>query len=184
MNKEPINIRSGDQATVIKSFFGTLLMILSGLILYADKIINYFNVTFSYVPDYYYDLDAYIWSISQTISPILILFSTFFKPKRWSYLSPLAAFSVQFMYIMRDESIIEKDYFWYYTAVFIIFFYVMIYFLRKGLRFFSLQIRNLKKMVKVLGDFILVEARDKYVAPEDVKEYDEDAYKTLKKGIE
>ena len=133
-----------DRVATVKSFFGTILMILSGLILYLDKILNYFNITVNYEFKYYYDFESAVWHLSQTLAPLLIIGSLFFKPKKWSYGSPLAAFSIQLMFVLRDEHIIERDYFWAYTVAFIAFFFLMIFFTHKTIKLIAKKIEKVK----------------------------------------
>ena len=62
-NKQQIRTKSKDQDTEIKAFLGTLIVLLSGLILYADKVVNYYGIQVDYEFRYYSDLDAFLWSL-------------------------------------------------------------------------------------------------------------------------
>tara|TARA_R110000744_G_scaffold306152_1_gene414468 strand:+ start:1593 stop:2084 length:492 start_codon:yes stop_codon:yes gene_type:complete len=69
---------------------------------------------------YYGSLDVFLWTIGNTVSPLLLILGYFFKPYKWSLAAPGAAFSIQMMYIFRDVKWVGKDYFWLYTALFFI----------------------------------------------------------------
>lgn len=156
-------------------------MILSGLILYLDKVLNYFNVTIDYDFKYYYDFESAIWHVSQTISPLLIIASLFFNPKRWAYISPVAAFSIQLMFILRDEHFIERDYFWGYTAAFVVFFFLMVFFAKRLIRITAAKIAALKTKIKYLLHLIVIDIRKKHIQPEKEDEYVNDViFPTLK----
>lgn len=157
-------------------------MILSGLILYLDKILNYFNVTIDYEFKYYYDFESAVWHLAQTLSPLLIIASLFFKPKKWSYGSPVAAFSIQLMFVLRDEHFIERDYFWAYTVAFIVFFFLMIFFTRRMIRLISEKVGNLKNKIKYLLHIVIVDIRKKHIPAEQEETYVKDiVFPTLKK---
>ncbi|MEM9687108.1 MAG: hypothetical protein AAF934_09340 [Bacteroidota bacterium] len=179
---QPTNPKSKDPVTVLEIFFGTLLMILSGLILYLDKILNYFNLTINYEFKYYYDFESAVWHLTQTLSPLLIIASLFFKPKKWAYASPIAAFSIQLMFVLRDEHFIERDYFWAYTIAFIIFFFTMVFSIRRMIRLISGNVRKLKNMIKYLLHLIVVDIRKKHIPNEKEENYVKDiVFPTLRK---
>lgn len=109
--------RSKDPETAVKSNFGTLIVLLSGIVLYADKIVDYLDIQVDPIP-YYGNLDVFLWTIGNTVSPLLLCVGYFFKPKHWALAAPGAAYSIQMTYIFRDVEWIGRDYFWWYTAVF------------------------------------------------------------------
>ncbi len=92
---------------------GTLLVIIGGLILYSDKVMIAFNLSFQ-VPqkfaDVGMDFQTYIWLISQTVSPVLIIAGAFYKAYHISYLIPLYCYSLQLFLIFFDYKIIDDSY--------------------------------------------------------------------------
>lgn len=148
------NQKSLDQETGVKTLLGTILLILSGCILYLDKIFNYYNIGQNIEFRYYGDLEAFIWHISQTISPLLIILAYQFKPKKWALISPVSIYSIQVMYIMRDEHYIERDYFWMYTILFIIALIASYYFLELLIKAYSKKIKKLHLNIKKLCSFM------------------------------
>ncbi len=137
----------------LKSAFGTFLMALSGAIMYIDKVIEFFGYSSDYEFKYYVDLETYLWTITQTIAPLLIIFSLFFNPKKWSYAAPVAVFSIQLMHIFKDEYWIHKDYFWAYTVAFVLAFAFMIVFIKRIINWISLaaQSYRFKSLVRFLS---------------------------------
>lgn len=108
----------GHLAFIRSSFLGTLIVILSGIILYADKIIVFFNWNFE-MPSRYesYDFETFIWSISVTISPILLILAAHLKTYKLAYVIPLFCYTLQLWFIIYDLSIVDKDYLvWYAIA--------------------------------------------------------------------
>ncbi|MEM9075746.1 MAG: hypothetical protein AAGC43_01860, partial [Bacteroidota bacterium] len=76
---------SEDQVTHISNrAFGTFLVLLSGIIIYADKIVEYFDIQIQYEFKYYVGLDVFLWTISQTLVVLLLVSAYFFKPYKWS----------------------------------------------------------------------------------------------------
>ncbi len=83
--------------------FGSLLIAISGLILYLDKfmlLINY-EGTNSFGYDLYYD---FIWALTQSVSPILMIFgSVFFRPYNFTYLIAIYCYSIQILWVLHPE---------------------------------------------------------------------------------
>ena len=115
-------------------------------------------------------MEVFIWCLSATISPLLLIAGYWVKPYRWALASPLSAYAVQLMYIWRDEKWIQKDYFWYHTIAFIGVFYLIIllyqeYQKRRSTTFYIELIRSLFMFIGPE-----TEERD-YIKPEMREEY-------------
>ena len=114
------NLRSEDKGTTtkkrnrIQTFFGTFLIALSGCILYLDKVFDYIGYEQTIDSDYY-SFSALVWTMCQSISPILIIIGANFKPLRISYVIPLYCYSLQIFYVFFDLRIVEKHYTPYYA---------------------------------------------------------------------
>ena len=113
-------LRSEGQATTTKkrnrtqAFFGTLFIALSGCILYLDKAFDYIGYEQTINSDYY-SFSALVWTMCQSISPILLVIGANLKPLRVSYVIPLYCYSLQIFYIFFDLRIAEKHYTPYYA---------------------------------------------------------------------
>lgn len=84
---------------------GSLLIILSGVILITDKIYPNLQLSNNYG---YQDTQTFIWVLSQTLSPFLILIAVFLKPYRISYMVPVYLYFIQ-MYWVFDPSLKWDD---------------------------------------------------------------------------
>ncbi|MBV7268411.1 hypothetical protein [Winogradskyella luteola] len=107
------------------SFLGTVLVILSGIVLYTDKIIGFLDINFS-LPSRYdsYDFETLIWSISVTVSPLLLIIAAHLKTKLIAYVVPLYSYTLQLWFIIYDLNIVDKQYTYFYalgTCILIIF---------------------------------------------------------------
>lgn len=158
-NKQQIRTKLKDPATEIKTFIGTLIVLLSGLILYADKVINYYGIQINFEFRYYSDLDAFLWTVAGTVSPLMLVFASWFSSKKWAYSSPLSAYSVQLMYVLRDEHMLQREYFWLYTIAFISFFLAMIVLGNKALEKYAVNVYKLKEKIRYLMNVIVVKTR-------------------------
>ncbi|OEK07632.1 hypothetical protein A8C32_17705 [Flavivirga aquatica] len=140
---------------------------MSGVILFSDKILNYYNVNANIEFRYYLDLESFIWHVSQTISPIIILlaFALWLKNRivKYSLLAPLSIYSIQVMYILRDEHYIAKDYFWFYTIFFVVTLIFCYYFLSIFIKKHALKVSLLKLNIKDLISYIFKVEKDKTV---------------------
>lgn len=122
--------RLNDVRFAKSSVIGTVLIVLSGLILYADKAIVFFNINIplpSRYEDVQWDLETFIWMVSASISPILLIIAANFKSHKIAYIVPLYCYTLQIWFILFDFAVVDKGYLGWYafgSCVFI----VMIYF--------------------------------------------------------
>lgn len=108
----------------------TIIVALSGLILYSDKVLSFINLQFS-IPEKFeqigMDFNTYIWLMSQTISPVLLIIVVFFKPYKISYIIPLYCYILQMYFIFMDYKIIDDSYLQLYTIGTTLLILVLIY---------------------------------------------------------
>lgn len=101
------------------SYFASILIALSGFVLYSDKAMVYLNWMFE-VPDKFtasgLDFQTYIWLLSQTISPLLLVIGSFFRPFRISYVIPVYCYTLQLFFIFLDYQLIDDDYLQLYVV--------------------------------------------------------------------
>ncbi len=80
--------------------FASFLVAIAGVGLLSDKIF-----TFELENNFgYNNTPALIWSVVQIVSPVIIIFATFFKPFRISYLVPVYLYFVQLYFVFSSES--------------------------------------------------------------------------------
>lgn len=106
--------------------WGTSIIVCSGLILYLDKILILFKYQFI-IPEKFIstgmNFQTFIWLISQTISPILLIIGNQLKTYKIAYIIPLYCYVLQFFFIFMDYRIIDNDYLYPYSigsSIFII----------------------------------------------------------------
>ncbi len=87
-----------DQTNISSRVFASLLIGLSGFVLYADKLFNYFNYQFP-IPLKFSDagmtFETFVWLWAQTLSPLLLIIGALLKPYRYVYLIPLFCYLLQ-----------------------------------------------------------------------------------------
>lgn len=116
--KETNNNSSDSFFIVSTKLLGSFLIILSGIILYLDKIMLFFNYKFI-IPEKFIvagmNFQTFIWLISQTISPILLIIGAQIKSYHISYIVPLYCYALQLFFIFKDYKIIDDTYLYIYA---------------------------------------------------------------------
>lgn len=101
------------------SYFASLLVALSGFVLYSDKALVYLNWLFE-VPDKFtfsgVNFQTYVWLLSQTISPLLLVIGSFFRPFRIAYVIPVYCYMLQLFFIFLDYQLIDDEYLQLYVV--------------------------------------------------------------------
>jgi hypothetical protein len=107
---------------------GTVLVVLSGLITYADKL------HFSFDNNFGYDTTtAFIFSFTTTISPIILSIGSNFRPLRLSYIFPIFIYSANAFWVLSQDKT-DMGYSYYYAGVVVISFVLLIIFIDKFIR--------------------------------------------------
>ena len=119
-----IKQKSNDQETskIYPSVFPTVLIILSGLILYLDKIFVFFDVQLENNHGYQ-QTEEFIWSLSQTLSPIIIVIGLYLKPFKEALIVPLFCYVIQLWFVLDSSLTVDRPLTWVYvlgTVVFIV----------------------------------------------------------------
>ena len=147
------NIKDPAAATSL----GSILALLSGLILYADKLIDYFNLQIEYEFQYYGSLEVFVWVVASSVGPLMMILAFLLRAAKWSFASPFAAYTIQMMYVFRDEKFVAREYFWHSTIAFVIFFLVLAYVLQN----YTTTIRKLKGKIRFIMNLMVVKTIDK-----------------------
>lgn len=116
-----MNVQETKEKTRI---FGSFLVILSVVILFADKVTNfelYNNFSFK-------NTNVFIWTLTQSLSPFLLIFAVFFKPYKTSFLVPIYFYAIQ-LYWVFDRSMQLDDYLLHVYAIGVVFFTVFLVYL-------------------------------------------------------
>ena len=103
---ELIEKKSKDQDHNISSrIIGSLLVALSGLILFSDKVTD-FQLENNYG---FADTQTFIWVLTQSLSPFLLVLASVFKPLKVVYTIPVYFYTIQ-LYWVFDSSIGFDDF--------------------------------------------------------------------------
>jgi hypothetical protein len=97
-----INLFSEENVTFNSRIFGTIFIILSGILLYLDKILIFFNIS-SDVTFGYSNFSNFIWVFTQSLAPILMIIGMYFKPFKSSFLIATYCYSLQIVWIFSSQ---------------------------------------------------------------------------------
>ncbi len=81
--------------------FASFLVILSGFILFADKVSN-FGLTNSYA---FQDVQTFIWIITQTLSPLILCLGGLLRPYKLSYTAPVYIYFIQLYWVFNASKL-------------------------------------------------------------------------------
>lgn len=101
------------------SFIGNVIATLSGVLLYLDKVFAYFNIEVGMFKQYEYlgyDQETFLWLLTSSVCPILIVVSIWLKAKTEFYVVPLYAYTLQLYFFFFDLNIVDKQYTYWYAG--------------------------------------------------------------------
>ncbi|MDB4293334.1 hypothetical protein N9954_08000 [Maribacter sp.] len=100
------------------SFIASLFIVLSGLVLYADKALMGVDIG-ALMPEKFVengvDPATFVWIVGQTVSPLLIIAGSILKPHFYAYLVPIYCYVLQFHSILFDLNIVDDGYSYWYS---------------------------------------------------------------------
>ena len=96
-------------------FLGTLIIILSGVILYLDKIFVLLNINLENNHGWN-NTEAYIWNLSQTISPLLIMLGMYLRAYFISLIIPVFCYVLQFYFVINSSLALDHPLTFSYVA--------------------------------------------------------------------
>jgi hypothetical protein len=113
------------EAKTAARVFASLLIALSGLVPISDKVIN-IELSNNYG---FHDSATFIWTICQTLTPLLMAIGAFLKPFRISYTIPVYFYSIQLFWIFKPELKLDDTLTHIYALGCVIFFIVTVIFI-------------------------------------------------------
>lgn len=127
-----IKQKSNDQETskTYPSVFPTVLIILSGLILYLDKIFVFFDIQLQNNHGYQ-QTEEFIWSLSQTLSPIIMVIGLYLKPFKEALIVPLFCYVIQLWFVLDSSLTIDRPLTWLYVVGTVFFIIVLAFAIKK-----------------------------------------------------
>lgn len=131
---------------------GSIFTILSGLVLYADKVVVLTGFEFSNNFGFN-NTETFIWMISQTLSPLLLLIGIFIGSYRYTVIVPIYAYLLQLIFISNpkylDNDVVLGHIFIALAAVSL---FVLIYYFRKFLLAIKSKQEKIIEMYEILTD--------------------------------
>ena len=76
---------------------GSILVFLSGIILYLDQIFNLLNISSSATFGFT-SFSNFLWAFTQSVAPILLIISSYFKSYKVVYVVPIYCYSLQLLW--------------------------------------------------------------------------------------
>ncbi len=126
------DLGSKAETSQLKSAIGTLLIVLSGLVLYLDKLFVYFDITLDNLYGWPSTGDL-VWAVCQTVSPLLILVAAFLRPYIFGVVVPCFCYALQLGFVFDANMAFDDHLVWVYLVGSIILVLVVIYSLKKRL---------------------------------------------------
>ncbi len=115
---------------VISRAIASIMVALSGLLLYLDKVIVYFGIeggnTFGFN-----DLETFVWILTQSLAPLLMIFAYPFRPYLTSFLIPVYCYAVQLVWIFQPEYTFDHMFLQAYAMGSCILFFLLFFFMEK-----------------------------------------------------
>ncbi len=114
---------------VASRFFASLLVALSGLLLYLDKVIVFFDVTGgnSYG---FADFETFIWVFTQSAAPVLMIIAYPFKPYISSFVIPVYCYAIQIIWIFQPQFTFDHLYLQLYAIGSCLLFIILLIFIK------------------------------------------------------
>lgn len=131
---------------------GIILVALSGMILYLDKAFGYFGINFpipSRFEELEWDFSTFVWFMSQTLSPLLLIAGGYFKAHKLSYYIPLYFYILQLYYVMFDFKIIDDGHYVlsaFFTSLLVVAIFITVR--RLSLNYVKIKIKKEKERLK------------------------------------
>lgn len=92
-------ILTDQENKVVISIIGSFIVALSGLILFTDKVFPFeLENKFGFKKT-----STFIWVLSQTLSPILLIIASVFKPFKTSYIVPVYIYTIQLIWVFQPN---------------------------------------------------------------------------------
>ncbi|TSE02680.1 hypothetical protein [Aquimarina algiphila] len=132
--------------------FASVLVILSGLILFADKVTN-FNLENNFG---FKSTKTFVWIFAQSLSPLLMAFASIFKPYKSSYIVPVYIYFIQIYWIFKPTIKFDDYLLQTYAIGVSIIFLGLIYMINKMKPYKSEQRINNEKFIKETKETIAI----------------------------
>ncbi|WP_281989696.1 hypothetical protein [Aquimarina aggregata] len=110
--KDPV---TKEETNTVTRIIGTIILILSGCILYLDKIFLLLDVTLENTHGWR-DTENFVWHLCQTISPVLIMYGMYLRAYTLSLFVPLFCYVLQCFFVLDSSVTVDKGSTWVYVT--------------------------------------------------------------------
>ncbi len=139
-----------NKAKTINKIIGSVLIILSGVILISDKV-------FTFELDNTYGFKhtaAFIWVFTQTVSSLMILIGYIFRPYITSFIVPVYIYSIQLYWIFNPDIRFDDYYLQSYAIAICIGFFLLLFVIMRINKMKSQKERENDLFLKEVGEVI------------------------------
>ncbi|TSE05827.1 hypothetical protein [Aquimarina algiphila] len=164
-----------DQTNISRKLLASFLVVLSGSIIFADKITT-FGITEN---NGYRNVETFVWLITQSLSPIILCLAAMLKPFKIFYSIPLYIYFIQLYWVFDYDTKVDDPLLHFYAVSFSlgVFFFISItiYLIKQIASSNRILLLNIRKLTRHIG----VTVRNKYIKEEDKKDYTIDTVKVI-----
>ena len=135
VHRRAANLLSEEKVSFSVRILGTVFIILSGTLLYLDKLLALFQIESSHTFGYS-SFSNFIWAFTQSVAPIFMILGTYLKPYKMSYLVAVYCYGLQLVWIFSAEH--SDDFLGYAFATgFCVVFVLLVFFMKVMIRKFD-----------------------------------------------
>ncbi len=129
---------------------GTVFIILSGVLLYLDKLLAILNIESNYTFGYS-TFSNFIWAFMQSIAPIFMMLGVYFKPYKAAFLVAVYSYGLQLVWVFSNEH--SDDFLGYVYAFGLCLIFILLVFIIKTLvsRFDKQKSKNEEFIIEAKG---------------------------------
>ncbi|WP_459213116.1 hypothetical protein [Aquimarina rhabdastrellae] len=159
------NLFSDFPLSLTNKVAGTILVFLSGIVLYLDQILRLFNISSSYTFGFS-SFSNFLWAFTQSVAPLLLIIASYFKPYKIIFLVPIYCYGLQLLWTF-GASHSDDPYGYFFALGFSISFFLIIFLFKKTLIFFKERrskekdefVENTKDVIEILKSRLLEESK-------------------------
>ena len=165
---------------------GSFFVILSGLILFSDKIFSFhLKNNFGFA-----DTETFLWVASQSISPLLLVLCIALKPFKISYIVPVYIYIIQLVWVFSPDLKIDDPLLQAYAigsvTCFIVVVSTIAHYFNKAYQKSKLEKAldlDLNETIRRLIHFIVIDVKRDFIHDTDKKHYTKTYMNALKNSI-
>lgn len=115
----------------ISRIVGSIVVALSGLFLYLDKVIVFFEINYAGSTFGFSNFETFLWVFTQSAAPLLMILAFPLKPYLSSFFVPIYCYSIQIFWIFQPAVYVDNIYLQSYALGSCAFFLLLVIIIRK-----------------------------------------------------